>query len=298
MRNTFYITVIILLSSCVKDVPIDAEYLQSKLVMHGLANPDSIWKIHISKSASLYMKDEVKYINNAEVKIRDSRNNIIENLVHQGKGYYVSANRPLAGEIYHLDVSCDGFHSVSSRVEVPEKPEFTCDTAWIKKNGKLHLELTYSIMDNADSDNYYIIQAQIVDRNSDGQVHLKNIWMSTHDQHIDNREDDIDARTTGHTFMLLDDHFNGQFYQVTFDIGLEEDNPGWFNSPFNNLKVSVANCNKALYRHMGTLSLYHSTDGNPFANPVQVYSNIENGFGLLGSWNQSDSIFQVFNYTY
>ena len=47
------------------------------------------------------------------------------------------------------------------------------------------------------------------------------------------------------------------------------------------VRVYLHNISKSYYYYRTSLELYQSASGNPFAQPVQVYSNIENGFGVF-----------------
>ena len=47
------------------------------------------------------------------------------------------------------------------------------------------------------------------------------------------------------------------------------------------VRVYLHNISKSYYYYRTSLELYQSASGNPFAQPVQVYSNIESGFGVF-----------------
>ena len=39
------------------------------------------------------------------------------------------------------------------------------------------------------------------------------------------------------------------------------------------------------FKYKLSLEKYQETAGDPFAQPVQVYSNVENGFGIFGGYS-------------
>lgn len=51
------------------------------------------------------------------------------------------------------------------------------------------------------------------------------------------------------------------------------------------VKVYFYNINKSLYNYHQSLKTYDDVNNIPFAQPVQVYSNIENGFGVFSGAN-------------
>jgi hypothetical protein len=53
---------------------------------------------------------------------------------------------------------------------------------------------------------------------------------------------------------------------------------------YSRVDVSVLNCNKDFYLYNQSVELARYSGSDPFSNPVQVYSNINNGFGCFGSY--------------
>ncbi len=52
-----------------------------------------------------------------------------------------------------------------------------------------------------------------------------------------------------------------------------------------NCKIEVISCSEAYYNYMKSITKYGMSLGNPFSQPVQVYSNINNGFGIFAGGN-------------
>ena len=50
---------------------------------------------------------------------------------------------------------------------------------------------------------------------------------------------------------------------------------------------TLKNHSEDYYMYKKTFNVYQSVRGNPFAEPVQVFSNIENGYGIF--WICSNS---------
>ena len=51
------------------------------------------------------------------------------------------------------------------------------------------------------------------------------------------------------------------------------------------VNVSVLNCSKDFYLYNKSVQESDGIGGNPFTDPVQVYTNIQNGFGCFGAYN-------------
>jgi Domain of unknown function (DUF4249) len=80
-----------------------------------------------------------------------------------------------------------------------------------------------------------------------------------------------------------DDLFNGQTKEVLILIPLGK-NPSSPGPGFNGkLFFYLQHHSRASYLHNKSLVDYQRVDGNPFSQPVLIYSNYKNGFGILGS---------------
>ena len=49
--------------------------------------------------------------------------------------------------------------------------------------------------------------------------------------------------------------------------------------------VILRNTSKSYYLYQQSVKLYYWVDEDPFAQPVQIYNNINNGFGIFSSYN-------------
>ena len=82
----------------------------------------------------------------------------------------------------------------------------------------------------------------------------------------------------------MEDH-HGEIKALEFEIPFYdesgyEDGYDW-SYKISGIRIYLHNISKSYYYYRTSLELYQNTSGNPFAQPVQVYSNIENGFGIF-----------------
>ena len=82
-------TIVFILFSCTKEVVIPIDQSKAKLVVNGLFNTDSLWKIEVSASRYIYDTTSLPLINDANVTITDQDNNSLQ-LSNQGQGIYTS----------------------------------------------------------------------------------------------------------------------------------------------------------------------------------------------------------------
>ena len=56
-------------------------------------------------------------------------------------------------------------------------------------------------------------------------------------------------------------------------------------------EISVSHLSENYYKFIKTRQLYNENDGNPFAEPVQIHSNVKNGVGIFAL--KKDTILQL-----
>lgn len=56
------------------------------------------------------------------------------------------------------------------------------------------------------------------------------------------------------------------------------------------IRVQLSNISKEFYDYQKSLSEHNRTDDNPFAEPIQVYTNVRNGFGCVAGYNRSEVV--------
>ena len=276
--------------SCEKVIPFEGNVTIPKLVVNSIFQSDSTFKVHLSSSKSVIDTSSYKNIEDAVVAIKLNNGNIIENLIHTTNGFYVGEFYPSANQIYNLSVSHPNFSDVRSTDSLPTPITInSIDTLSITDpiNGD-RLEITLNFSDPGNIQNYYLIETYVVGLYSE----IYN---------LDTLEYELD---TNQQYMFLTDEvfqdggspwkeqglfndllFNGQNKSLKIEIpnddykGSEGDYQ-WSYETIS-LRIYLHNISPSYYYYRTSLELYQNASGNPFAQPVQVFSNIENGFGVF-----------------
>ncbi|MBL4703484.1 MAG: DUF4249 domain-containing protein [Flavobacteriales bacterium] len=279
------VVLIIVMISCRKEIPFTSEVTTSKLVVNSLFEADSSWNINVSRSLSVIDEAELASIENATVTIKDGTGTLIETLVHDADGNYIGTSYPQIGNTYRVDVSAAGYTSVYGEDLVPDPVNvISIDTAATVISGEEYLGVSITFDDPSGVKNYYRLSVLVGlwDRWDNGMGGLdsayweEEVYLVLNDPAFEGNGADS-WQTEG---IMTDLLFDGQ--QRTVEVGLDS----WF---FNNSIVRIQfidvlffNSTETTYLFNKSYSLYQETNGNPFAQPVQVYSNITNGFGIFG----------------
>jgi hypothetical protein len=259
------------------------------MVVNGIFQSDTTWRIHVSSSKSVIDSASFNNVVNASVFIEDDNGNIIDVLAHDTNGFYIGNTIPQENFTYNLSIIHPTLDDITSRNEVPSIINLIgIDTATSYSNGEKYLDLTVNFEDPGSASNYYLVETYV-------------IGLGLEIENGDTLESEID---TSRAFMLLNDEvfqdggspwkdqglfndllFNGQTKSLEISIPNNEWNWGeagyiW-SYRYIGLRFYLYNISQDYYYYRRSLELYNQTSGNPFAQPVQVFSNIQNGFGIF-----------------
>ena len=276
--------------SCEKIIPFEGDVTIPKLVINSIFESDSTFKVHVSTSRSVIDTVSFQNIEDAIVTIKDDNGSIIETLNYVENGFYVGQTFPQENQTYNLEVTHPNYANVTSSDSLPSPITInSIDTSTIVDpiNGD-RLQITLDFEDPESAQNYYLIETYSVNeylviKNSDTTEYeldtIKQIMILT-DEVFQNGNSPF--RQQGLFNDLL---FNGQNKALELEIPYEnyigiEAGYEWSYKTLS-VRVYLHNISKSYYYYRTSLELYQSASDNPFAQPVQVYSNIENGFGVF-----------------
>ncbi len=284
------------LSNCTKEIEFDAQDIAPRIVVNSLFTNDSIWAAHISRSVGVLETTSYTTIDDANVNIFDANANLVTTLTHQGNGLYTSPTglSPQANQSYTIEASASGYESVNASSSIPSAvPIYQLDTVTsTNSDGETILEATITFQDPPSISNYYMLE-----------VYVTGTWIDEWEQDtIEIREplqiscDDINVETVNrfnfggfeNTYlylMLKDQNFDGENYSLTFSVinYAELKEMDLFG------EIRLVNTSEEYFNYLKSFNMYQRTINNPFATPVQVYSNVNNGMGIfaggtLTSW--------------
>jgi hypothetical protein len=286
----FLLIVSLIYISCEKVIPFEGDVNIPKLVINSIFQSDSTFKVHVSSSRSVIDTASFQNIEDAIVTIKDDNGSTIEILNYVENGFYIGQNFPQENQTYNLEVTHPNYPNVTSSDSLPSPIIInSIDSTTIVDpiNGD-RLQITLDFEDPKSAQNYYLIETYSVNeylviKNSDTTDYeldtIKQLMILT-DEVFQNGSSPF--REQGLFNDLL---FNGQNKKLELEIpydNFSEIEVGYeWSYKTLSVRVYLHNISKSYYYYRTSLELYQSASGNPFAQPVQVYSNIENGFGVF-----------------
>ena len=291
MKKLFlFLSISLVYISCEKVIPFEGDVNIPKLVINSIFQSDSTFKVHVSSSRSVIDTASFQNIEDAVVTIKDDNGSIIETLNYVENGFYIGQTFPQENQTYSLQVTHPNYTNITSSDSLPSPITInSIDTSTTVDpiNGD-RLQITLNFNDPESSQNYYLIETYSVNeylviKNSDTteyELDTTKQFMVLTDEVFQNGGSPF--REQGLFNDLL---FNGQNKALELEIPYDnwsgtEDGYEWSYTTLG-VRVYLHNISKYYYYYRTSLELYQGASGNPFAQPVQVYSNIENGFGVF-----------------
>jgi hypothetical protein len=212
------------------------------------------------------------------------------------RGYYHIDHNLLPGTNYRIEIEKSGFEIASSETFIPlEEPsyslgeisvsenqwgynDYNCDITIHDKPGQHYYEINieqFTFKPVFDFGEFIKFEAAL----ANAEIFSESLVIPDHMNKILFSDELFEGGsfTINITFRIT----NTEYYREEY--GLEKES-------FAILKL--ASVTEDYYTYHNEASLQRSIDNDPLAEPVPIYSNIQNGFGILGGMNiKQDTLF-------
>lgn len=276
---------------CRQVVEIDVPLSDQRLVLNAVFNPDSALTGAVSYSRHILDEGRVTPAP-VQISVRDLATNqpVAESIKTQngfGEIIWESPFRPLAGRTYELRVTDQRGKTAHATVTVPAPIPLTdlqIDTVR-SDQGIDELQLQLRFTDPPGQRNFYQLFVFYKDKGfffvrPDGDT---TFYVNPSTRRAFFRISDAalgDVNTSFGELLFDDAFFDGQQHAITIRFSVNARSQQDFRVFFQHVSPEY-------YRYMITTSLQYRTTGDPFAQPVLVFSNVTNGFGIVGALNQT-----------
>jgi len=197
----------------------------------------------------------------------DSLGNFVYEIDEIIRAYKLELSASLeSGKTYKITAEAPNFPGISATQQLPSPPTII-DTSYLPMStysltGELMNAINITLQDVEDEDNYYEFKIYGYWNNESGQSLTPGI-----------------ERGYNGTLLLKDDLFENSPYNI--ELLSSSTSP-------NNARVHVSAISRDKYMFFRSLEIYDSTIENPFAEPIIVHSNVENGQGIFSMENKSE----------
>lgn len=296
----------ILLSGCEQDLNLDKyknPEIDNLLVVNSILNPDSVIKVSVT-DPYFFTSPHTTFapVTTLDVQVTDESGKWHSLIYDEDSKLYISSIKPTAGETLNMQISRDG-DVISCCDSIPDKVVIEEVTA--SGDGPMHIywdndyRFTYKItfQDTPGRENYYFLKIENDALNHDfsqmGQVDYTTDYVFLVLAGMINRNMQGWKPDGVFGYPFSDKGIDGQRYTITVSEVLQMPLVGMIKQLPR--KVNLYSISKAYFEYMlSILSMDYeesSLKGDLLSlglmEPTKVYSNINGGTGLMGSYNLS-----------
>ncbi len=284
--SLYAILLIIVMAACEKESRIDIPYEGDKIVLNSLIQPDSLMYIRVTKSKPVKESGNLRFpeLAGAVVTLQEDGTTLPAPrwTVINGKGYYVSQGVAKVGARYTVNVSYTGLASVVAVDSTPTRPA-TRDAFAQKTSNRVR----FSLKDNAAEKNYYRIRVYNADTVNGVIVPLKQDTVKFRlDPSYNNNFIDIIGNAYYSEVLLTDERINGK--DVLFVLQTSKEIIA------SHMIVEVSGLTRGAFKYLDGTYSQRLEDRLDFSiDPVNIFSNVENGYGIVAGVNAGRLSFSV-----
>ncbi|HNQ69440.1 MAG TPA: DUF4249 domain-containing protein [Bacteroidales bacterium] len=317
MKKTIIFSAIIFLIiwgiSCEKTIEIDLEDAKIRLVVNAEMNPDSTIAVNVTRSRHILDNAAIEAVSNATVKLYED-DVFIGDLVYESRGFYKINYKPIIGKKYKIEVTHEKYDDVYAITEIPYPVEINkIDTIkTFSEWGDEIYNFSVKITDPAVHENYYMVclrnryTYQMWDDNiivydtlyvgpDTTIVHIEyggyrsaeaiqKLWFESDDMII---EANI---YNNNSVVFSDELFKGEQYALKLNIYRYS-----FYGDTNMVYIDLYSISPEYYKYLVSFRKHQDASGDPFSEPVMVFTNIVDGIGIFGAAAVNTDSIQIIN---
>ncbi len=297
------VVVTLLMAACEqmkKEIDINISDAEKHIVINGIINPDSLITVRISQSQNILDDSKINYLTSADVKLYEN-DVFVEYIQHKDTGVFKSTIKPEIGKEYKITVDYGKMKTAIATTLLKEANKILkVDTSmqlgysgyyneageYIEDGYANSYDINFKVKfkDNGETEDYYFLALAVKqpEYTQDsppvfiGYKEYPEVFFNTNDVVFKdyNQEYILDGL---YGMVFSDEKFNGAYYSLNFKSTIHD--KGLDKKPL--IVIKLLTVPKDIYQFILTRNKNEQTTGDPFAQPVQIYSNIENGLGIF-----------------
>lgn len=278
-KTKLFTSIILLFSiiSCEKDLKTDIP-ITPKLCFNCILNPDSLIRGSLSLSQSISEDSTFRKVDHAVIELRKD-GQMIGTMQNSESGIYSLDIKPSSGSLYEIRINAEGFSTLTASTVVPQKPSvnYKLDNPEYQDHGAYSsyyiYRITYAIDDESGPNRYWLYKTRLQYTAWITVLYYYDVNSSL----IDNFNKVTDA------VDKLGYHY-AYFLRIN-DTGLDGKTLTFSDKMINkeNIYLMDVDVNYDKYLKSTIKQDLNNSESLLFNEPVQIYSNIENGLGIFGS---------------
>lgn len=289
-----FVTCLVFLLSCETVIDMKLPEQPPKLVVNSIFTPDSIIMLHLSKSQFVLKNEQIKPVIDGDVLLFEN-GSFIGKLIHLNKGfYYLPGLFPKENKQYTINASGEGLKNVEAKDTIPSKPiinQIELSSSYFE--GQSYKDFIVYINDNPSVENYYIVSliGKRYEYIYDTLTYniIDSIEVSEQIGFV-SQDKVFEEQFGGINSVFSDKLFNGKIYPLRISVSQnlfdETTNMGYFE-----ISIILKNISQSYAKYLITYA--NNSYSDPFSQPVQVFTNVKNGFGIFAGYSSTISSVKI-----
>ena len=296
-----FLSLILIISSCQKQIEIEYPELEPKLVISSLFTPDSLFKVRITNISGMNDISEI-IVTDATCEIW-SNSQLLETLQHNRNGFYVSELlKPEIEKNYTIKVSHPNFETATATSYVPQKTTFVItDTTNFVEIDFLYetcfFEATIQFIETKSQNNFYEIIVKDIKflNNEKKELDFEQYVTRYKSQNIAIMNEGI-LEYEPNALVFSNEKITEQTYNLSFSYELGVLYYWTHHIHKHNAVIYFLSVSEDYYQYKKRLIKHkenqYSNIWDGAGDPVEMYSNVKNGYGIFAGYQIcTDTIF-------
>lgn len=286
------------LFSCEKELEINLDEADKLIVINSVFSPEEVFRVEVTKSFSPFEKAQIEELNDAQVSLFEN-GTFVEELTYSTNtngviGGFSSTTVPVVGNEYRIEVEDPVLGKATGSSGIPKKVSIVSDEVkwapWGENNSiSARYHFSFEIEDLPEENFYYLTMSF--------PVYMFNTITNQYDFHAYQYAEINTGDLPEHQpyvkngLLFKDEYFNEASYAVTgtattyqFAFG-DFDGSGELMRDTSVLRIELHSLSQELYNFYSSHAAVLKNQSDIYAEPSQIYTNIENGLGSFGGEN-------------
>ncbi len=307
----FVLSSIFLLPSCYKQIEIEFPQSETSAVLNCLFTNDSIFNVKINKTSDF--NDSISYPVTGAVCKLYTDNQLVEALKSVDKdGFYSTTSGYTAkyNTIYKIEISSSNLPTITAIDKLPNPPQILNiskqDSVMLDEEGSYLNQLNITINDPVDVLNFYELTCFAYYKYDYSEVWwldsigLQEVDTSYQKTLLTPQSQDVVIKNEGlldyapTTLPFSDALFNGQVYNLNFNYLIPTYSIVYNDYTINTITnykliVSIRSISENYFKYKKKFIIHQANQYSDFwdgiAEPVQMFTNVENGYGVFAGYS-------------
>lgn len=287
------------LTACIKDIEFKSNDAKVQPVLNSLFSNgnDSVYAKMVF-SQTVLDTAQFQPINNATLALIED-GNTVSTAQFINNGVYAFPYQTAANKTYSISALVDGFPELTASSKLPELPsiELLDTTTVLLEPNYYGKEFLFKVQNLSPSEKEYYSVSVLM--RYKGYVYDENTWeiidsvyytypTDFYSRDIKLNPTEVGTNNSAYTYIFGNGFFTDELETGnTFNLSIALPLGYYTYEEFDFLKLEFRKLSEEYYNYGITSQNQANTNGDPFAQPVQVRGNINNGFGIFAGYSST-----------